>query len=115
MKTIIAGSRSINDYYFVKLAIELSKFQITEIVSGCAKGPDSLGERYGTENHIPIKKFPANWNIGKQAGILRNIEMGNYAECLICIYDGKSHGSKHMIDYMEKLNKPIFILEVKDE
>lgn len=43
MITIVAGSRSITDYEIVKEAIEKSEFDITCIVSGGAKGVDSLG------------------------------------------------------------------------
>ena len=46
----------------------LEKINITEIVSGKAKGADSLGEKYASLNNIPVKEFPANWNLhGKKS------------------------------------------------
>lgn len=72
---IIAGSRTIYDDVWIEKAIQLSNFKITEVVSGCAAGPDSMGEDWAIKNKIPIKKFPANWNLGKHAGFLRNKEM----------------------------------------
>lgn len=88
MKIVIAGSRNFNNYDFLENKInELIKnkqIDITEIVSGKAKGADFLGEKYASLNNISIKEFPANWNLyGKKAGFLRNQEMGNYADVLI--------------------------------
>ena len=60
MITIVAGSRSITNYEIVKEAIEKSGFDIISIVSGGARGVDSLGERYARENGIELKQFPAN-------------------------------------------------------
>ena len=68
MKTIIAGSRSITEFNHVFTAIKKSGFNITEIVSGTAKGVDGLGELYGKNFNIPVKQFPADWNqYGKRA------------------------------------------------
>ena len=114
MKVIIAGCRDFNDFGFMKESIDnlvnLGKVNITEIVSGKAKGADILGEKYASLNNIPVKEFPANWNLyGKRAGILRNQEMGNYADVLIAFWDNNSRGTKHMIEYMKGLNKQVFI------
>ena len=114
MKIIIAGSRNFNNYNFlenkVNELIKNKKIDITEIVSGKAKGADFLGEKYASLNNISIKVFPADWNLyGKKAGFLRNQEMGNYADILIAFWDGNSKGTKHMIEYMKVLKKQVFI------
>lgn len=107
MKTIIAGSRTITDYSIVKSIIEKSMFNITEIVSGTSYGVDKLGERYGIEHHIPIKRFPAKWNMhGKSAGYKRNVQMGKYADGLIVIHNNSS-GSIHMKNIAKKLGLKI--------
>lgn len=93
MKVIIAGSRGITDYAIVERAIRESGFQITEVVSGTARGVDRLGERWAAEHGIPVAPFPADWKIGKNAGILRNAQMAEYAEAAIIIWDGSSNGS----------------------
>lgn len=97
MKTIIAGSRSFNNF---KLLTEIcDKEIITEIISGTARGADTLGEYYAVTHNILIKRFPANWNkYGKSAGYIRNKKMAEYADALIAFWDGKSKGTKHMID-----------------
>lgn len=110
MKVIIAGSRGITDYEMIERAVESSKFVITEVVSGTARGVDTLGEEWAINHFIPISRFPADWNThGKSAGYKRNLKMGEYADALIAIWDGKSPGTKHMIDIMKKLNKPYFV------
>lgn len=121
MKTIIAGSRSIKNYNKVAEIInrynEDLNFQdltITEVVSGGANGVDSLGEIWAEEHDIPFKRFPADWDIhGKSAGYIRNEEMADYADALLAIWDAKSRGTKHMIDIMHKMKKPIEIIIIK--
>jgi hypothetical protein len=109
MKTIIAGSRSITDYETVKTAITLAGFYITEVVSGGCAGPDKLGEKWATENALPIKRFLPDWEThGKAAGPIRNSEMAKYAECAVIVYDGVSRGTKDMITKMQKANKQVF-------
>jgi hypothetical protein len=81
MKTIIAGSRGITDYEIIEKAIKESGFDITEVVCGCARGVDRLGDRWGTFNCVMIKHFPADWDKhGKAAGFIRNSEMRDYAD-----------------------------------
>lgn len=110
MKVIIAGSRSITDYQIVFDAVLFSKFDISEIISGGARGVDRLGEEFAEEHCYDVTRFIPDWDrLGKKAGFVRNSEMGDYADALIAIWDGKSKGTKHMIDYMEKLNKKVFI------
>ena len=111
MKVIIAGSREFNDYdKLCKFCDHILQNQKEiEIVSGTAKGADKLGEKYATEKGYSIKRFPADWNIGKSAGYLRNKEMAEYADALIAFWDGKSKGTKNMIDLAKKNNLKIKI------
>jgi hypothetical protein len=126
MRTIIAGSRDITDYDIIKQAVLGSGFEITEVVSGCARGVDQMGERWANEHGVPIAKFPANWNdidipgavaktnkYGKKynavAGHWRNAKMAKHADALIAIWDGKSRGTKNMIDLARKRGLQIFI------
>lgn len=111
MKTIIAGSRtaSIQD---VMKALELCSFteEITEVISGCARGADSYGEMLAEEFNTPIKRFPADWNkYGKSAGYIRNSQMAEYADAAIIIWDKKSPGTKNMISLAEKYNLKSYI------
>ena len=116
MKTIIAGGRNITNYSYVEQAILQSEFIISEIVSGCARGADTLGEKYAIKNNVALKKFPADWdNLGKKAGHVRNCQMGDYADALIALWDGESRGTKHMIDYATNKGLKVFIYLVKEK
>ena len=109
LKVIIAGSRDINDFDLVletvkKSGIKIS--EISEIVSGGAKGVDSVGESIAKAFGIPVKKFPADWDKhGKVAGFIRNKEMADYSDALIAVWDCRSKGTKHMIETMKKVKK----------
>lgn len=110
MKVIVAGSRDGFVARNVFEAIEESKFIITELVSGAARGVDRDGEYYAKLNNIPIKRFIPDWDKDKKAaGHIRNRKMGDYADALIAVWDGKSPGTKGMINYMTKLNKPFYV------
>ena len=113
MKTIVAGSRSIQDYEVVKKAILLSGFVVSasvdEIVSGGAAGVDRLGEKFAREYKIGIRRFLPDWSLGRQAGHIRNRQMGDYADALIAVWDGRSHGTKGMIDYARKKGLRVYI------
>jgi len=109
-KVIIAGSREGFLSTDVFKATEQAAFDITEVVSGCARGVDMYGEDYAVYNKLPIKKFPAQWDKdGKAAGFIRNSEMAEYADALVAVWDGESKGTKHMIETMQKLGKPVYI------
>lgn len=115
MKTIVAGSRSITDYDLVARAIRASGLDITEIVSGTARGVDSLGERYAKENGLPVAYFPADWTgVGRGAGYVRNFKMAEYADALIAIWDGESRGTAHMIEVAKNNGLVIVIKTVEN-
>jgi hypothetical protein len=103
-KVIIAGGRKFNDYNLLKnkldtILAEKRKTHQIYIISGMAKGADTLGERYANENNFTVLGFPAEWNLyGKSAGIRRNEEMAKVGDALIAFWDGESPGTKHMIE-----------------
>jgi len=111
MKLIIAGSRHLPNC--VELIDKLVKPlpRVEEVVSGCARGVDTSGEMWAKLNNIPVKRFPADWERYKNsAGPIRNMQMARYADALLLIWDGKSKGSKHMLEsaIAEKL-EPILV------
>lgn len=113
MRTIIAGGRGITDKSIVWEAVESSGFDITEVVSGAARGVDTLGEEWARANGIPVEQFPADWSThGRAAGPIRNAKMAAYGEALIAVWDGKSKGTGNMINNARKLGLEVFIYEV---
>jgi predicted Rossmann fold nucleotide-binding protein DprA/Smf involved in DNA uptake len=102
MRLIIAGGRDFDDYDL--LCDKVSKFIGTEqnvtIISGLARGADTLGCNYALENGYPIEGFAAEWaKYGRGAGLKRNKLMAKSADSLIAFWDGKSRGTMHMIDF----------------
>lgn len=114
MRTIIAGGRDFNDYDMLSDTCKtlFSKTKDVIILSGGAKGADTLGERFAKENNYPCEVFKADWdNLGKQAGYTRNMQMGLSANALVAFWDGKSKGTKHMIDIAKTLNLKLRIIK----
>jgi hypothetical protein len=105
-KVIIAGSRHYSDYEVLAQRCDFLLSKISdrvEIVSGAARGADTLGERYASERGLQCTRFPADWNSnGKSAGPIRNIQMAEYADALIAFPIGKSVGTRHMISAARK-------------
>ena len=113
MKVIIAGGRNFNDYNKLRESCDniLVNQKDVEIVSGMAAGADTLGERYAQEKGYEVKKFPAQWDLyGKSAGYKRNQQMAEYADGLIAFWDGKSRGTKHMIDIANKMGLKVRVV-----
>ena len=124
---IIAGGRdfeSSSDYLFridkilSKWAAphgEIPMFKDLEMVTGTAKGADQIPYYYESWHGVPIKEFPANWDkFGKSAGYIRNAEMADYADALIAFWDGKSRGTKNMIDIATKKGLKVRVIRYEN-
>lgn len=113
MKTIIAGSRAEKRFGFITLAAEEARragITPTEVVSGCADGVDQGGEQWAQMMQLPVRQFPADWKrYGRAAGRQRNLQMAVYAEALIAVWDGKSPGTRHMIETAERMGLKVFV------
>ena len=103
-RVIIAGSRSFSNYDLLRERLDfyLSK-KVQEgyniiVVSGRARGADEAGERYARERGYRIDAHPADWSkYGRSAGHIRNAEMAKASHALVAFWDGKSPGTKSMI------------------
>jgi hypothetical protein len=120
MKIIIAGGRDFNDINALTKHCDLYLSKCNhldiEIVSGTANGADSLGETYATNNQYGIKRFPAEWDkYGRGAGFKRNCQMAKYADALIAFWDGKSRGTRHMINTATKKGIQVKIVRYENK
>lgn len=145
MRCIIAGSRSYSgqSVSIVRRAVAASGFRsdITEVVSGGAKGIDYLGEIWARSEKLPWRRFTADWERWpKKAGLYRNILMGLYAAeiehdikgpmskediariasrksgvgMLIAVHDGVSTGTLHMLSVAKMLGLRTFVGHPKE-
>jgi len=116
MRVIIAGSRTITDYSIVEKAVIASGFNVTEIISGGAKGVDRLGELWAKINGVKLSRFQADWNTyGRVAGFIRNAEMLKFADALIVVWDGKSRGTFDILSKARKRCLPVYLEVYKNE
>ena len=80
------------------------------ILSGHCAGVDAMAEEYAAERGFDVKLYPAEWaRYGKAAGPKRNLQMARDANTVIAFWDGRSKGTKNMIDTATKLNKTLFV------
>lgn len=97
MRVIIAGTRSFNNPDM--LAAAMDRFAelygpVDVVISGGARGADTLGERWAQKRGIHIVRMPADWpRYGRAAGAIRNGEMVAQADGLVAFWDGASRGT----------------------
>ena len=119
-KTIVCGSRTITDYKTVKSYLDhvINDLDMipTHIISGCAKGVDTLAIRYAHEKGIPTIEVPAKWDLyGKSAGFKRNKEMLEIANAVIALWDGKSKGTENTIELAHEKGIPAAVFIIKQK
>lgn len=117
-RVIVAGGRDFEDYGYLSATLD-GLFGDTElfrdraeikIVSGMAKGADTLAIRYADERKMTKILFPANWRLHpRRAGFLRNEDMLTVATHLIAFWDGNSHGTQHVIEEARKKGIPVWV------
>lgn len=110
MKIAVIGSRglSVNDFgrYMPK--------NVTEIVSGGARGIDTCARAYALANGIKLTEFlPEYEKYGRSAPLKRNLQIIDYADLVLAFWDGKSKGTKYVIDNCKKRNKKVYVFIAK--
>jgi predicted Rossmann fold nucleotide-binding protein DprA/Smf involved in DNA uptake len=116
-KVIVAGSRGFSNYKLLKESCnnflrEKKKTDNVIIVSGHARGADLLGEKYANDENLDLEVYPADWKkLGSSAGFRRNEQMAGLADALIAFWDGKSHGTEHMIEIAKNKGLDVKVVE----
>lgn len=134
MKVAIIGDREITDAKILEDAIKASGFEITEVVTGDARGADTLAVNWAKKNNISFKTCKADWNditaedaiikervnpynkkmekYNANAGFARNTDIINYAEAVIALQtNGDTNGTQDSIKKAKARNIPIYIHE----
>ena len=119
-KVIICGGREYSDFELLSktcdyyLSHKINSGEEVIIISGCAKGADTLGERYAMSRGLKIMKFPADWNkYGKKAGFIRNEEMAKEGNACIAFLSrkGENKGTRMMISLASVYNLPTRVIQ----
>jgi len=116
MRVAVVGSRSFNDYSFMENALDsyCKAGMISKIVSGGAKGADTLAKRYAKEHDIDFEEFTAQWDFfGKSAGYRRNIKIVDNSDMIVAfIVKGfENKGTNHTIKIAYDKGKDVVICE----
>lgn len=110
MRIAVIGSRDLS-------VTNLEKYlpsDVTEIVSGGAKGIDTSAREYALAHNLKLTEFLSEYNkFGRSAPLKRNITIIEYADLVLAFWDGKSRGTKFVIDNCKKRNIPIEIFMIK--
>ena len=121
LKLVIVGSRSITNKVYLYMALiaaigngVLTAADQVEIISGGAKGVDSLAKEYAIDKDYIYREFLPDYKKyqGKVAPLIRNKEMADYGDVLIAVWDGVSTGTQHIVKYMRQLGKPVFVYDI---
>jgi hypothetical protein len=112
MKLAIIGSRSIE-----RLNLdEYIKEKPDSIVSGGAKGIDTIAWKWAVDNHIEIVVHKPNYNLyGRWAALLRNDIIIDEADKIMAFWNGESTGTKYVIDNALKKNKPLEVIIIEEK
>jgi hypothetical protein len=115
MNVAIVGGRDFDDYEQFKSCVDGEKIKFKSIVTGGARGVDTLAERYAKEIGVPVKIYWPDWtNYGKAAGPIRNKQIIEGADCVIAFWDEKSPGTRSSIKIAEDLGKPLTIFVYRE-
>ncbi len=116
MKVCIAGSRDLEPTIAeIATIVDKSKFKITELVSGVARGVDVAGIAWAESENIAVTEFkPKYTTYGRSfAPLMRNMQMAEYCDAAIIIWDGKSSGTSHMMDSLNNFGKNFELVIIK--
>ncbi len=102
MKLAVIGSRSL-------VVKELEKYvsnDVTEIVSGGAKGADFCAKEFAISHKIKFTEFlPDYKRYGRAAPLYRNSEIIEYSDAVLAFWDGISKGTRYVIEECQKNGK----------
>ena len=115
---LVVGSRGFADYELLESTLDklLINYRDITIVSGGAKGADSLAEEYAAANGYECMVFKADWQQhGRAAGIIRNEQMHKYIaqyekRGCVAFWDGQSRGTYSNFELAKKYNNPLRII-----
>lgn len=124
MKTVIAGSRTISNESLIADAIKESGFTVTAVIEGGQRtwdeakrhiigGADWWARVWAIKNKVPVDTEDADWDTyGKAAGPIRNQVMALRGQQLIAVWNGRTRGTRDIIEQFIKAGKPYYVKRV---
>lgn len=115
MKLAIVGSRDFQDYKLLyNKVFELFGIgSIEKIISGGARGADTLAEQFARECSIPLQVFEADWKTyGRSAGFIRNQKIVAVCDTILAFWDQKSRGTADTIKKAREAGKKVFVVKI---
>lgn len=112
MKIAVVGSRDISLSFerFYELLGDLLPDEATAVISGGARGVDSLAAQFAKMRGLPLEEFLPDYKLfGKIAPLVRNRSIVDSADFVVALWDGKSRGTLNTIDYTLESNKPLLV------
>ena len=114
MNIAIVGSRNAGN---INLAQELEKrINIMEgdaIVSGGARGIDTLAASYAKERNLKLIELRPDYaKYGRGNMFIRNRAIVEAADMVVAFWDGESRGTKYSIDYANKIGRTTLIVSI---
>lgn len=109
MKLAIIGSRNL---VVEKLELYLPR-EVSEIVSGGARGIDTIAADYAQRAGIPLTVFlPDYARYRRGAPLMRNKQIAEYADEVLAFWDGSSKGTMHTVELFRKLGKKATVIQM---
>jgi predicted Rossmann fold nucleotide-binding protein DprA/Smf involved in DNA uptake len=110
----VVGSRHCTDQDLVEIYILMLHEQLGErlsLVSGAAKGVDTLARISADKYGIPIKEFPADWNkYGRAAGPIRNKQLVQSSDAVLAFVAPTSKGTRNTISLAQERGLPVHVV-----
>lgn len=103
MKLAVIGSRQFTDYAFLVGTLDGLQLAgllpaITAIISGGARGTDTLAARYARERGLPLEEFLPDYpTCGRKAPLVRNQLLIAASHAVVAFHDGTSRGTRHAL------------------
>ena len=104
MKVAVVGSRN----FQLNNLEDYLPDSVTEIISGGAKGVDMGAREYALAHGIKLTEYlPEYDRYGRGAPLRRNITIIEQADLVLAFWDGRSHGTKFVIDQCKSRKIPL--------
>ena len=116
MRAAIIGSRSFGDMSLLEKTLSDYVDEISEVVSGGARGADSLGAAWAKSRGIPTNIFLPEWDkYGRGAGFVRNKLIVENSDVVFAFWDGMSKGTKSSMDMAQMIGKKIIVIRIDED